>query len=127
MIDDAEVGGGAGDGVASVAADDESGVDLGGAGGCCDLDSDDARELTGGALCFDEAGDFVLHEEMEVWELRCLPGDEVEKIPLGHEGDEVCVGGEVGEIDYGERLVAEGDGEFTDLAVAEGEEGVEEA
>ena len=62
------MGGGTGDGVASVAADYESGVDLGGAGGCCDLDSGDSCELTGGGRRLDEAGDFVLHEEMEVWE-----------------------------------------------------------
>ena len=54
-------------------------------------------------------------------------GDEVEQIPLGHEGDELGVGGKAGEIDYRESLVAEGDRQFADLAVTKGEEFVEEA
>ncbi len=56
---DGEMGGGAGGGVAAVAAYDEGGVNFGGAGGGVGADSGDA------AVGFDEAGDLVLHEEME--------------------------------------------------------------
>ena len=44
--------------------------------------------MTRWCVVFDEAGDLVLHEEVEGGEFRGLGGDEVEEVPLGHEGDE---------------------------------------
>ena len=110
-----EVGGGAGGGVAAVAAYDEGGVDFGGAGGGVGADADDA--VVG---VFDEAGDFVLHEEVEVGELCGLGGEEVEEVPLGHEGDELFVGGEMGEVGDGEGFAADGEDELRRFAGGEG-------
>ncbi len=117
-----EVGGGAGGGVAAIAAYDEGGGDFDGAGWGVGVDADDAM-----VVVFDEAGDFVLHEEMEGGELCGLGGEEVEEVPLGHEGDEFGVSGEMGEVGYGEVFATDGEGEGGDLLMGEGEEGVEDA
>ena len=50
--------------MAAVAAYDEGGVDFGGAGWGVGADADDAV-----AVVFDEAGDLVLHEEVEAGKL----------------------------------------------------------
>jgi hypothetical protein len=118
---DPEMGGGAGRGVATVAANYERGVDFGGAGGRVDADAGD----TGAG--FDEAGYFVFHEEMEAGEMGGLGGEEVEKVPLGHEGDELCVGREMGRVGNGKGLATDGETDFGDLLVGEGEEGFEDA
>ncbi|SRR6266702_1830612 len=97
-------------------------MDLGGAGESVDLDSGDAV-----VVVFDEAGDFVLHKEVEGGELCGMGGEEVEEVPLGHEGDELGCGGEVGEVGHGDRDAADGEAEGGKLLVGEGEEGFEEA
>ena len=117
-----EVGGGAGGGVAAVAAYDEGGRDVDWPGGRVGVDADDTM-----AVVFDEAGDLVLHEEGEGGELRSLGGEEVEEVPLGHEGDKFCVSWEVGEVGDGERFATDGEGELGDLLVGKGEEGFENA
>jgi hypothetical protein len=94
-FDNLEVGGDGGGGVATVAADDESGGEGCGAVGGLDLDSGDAAAL------LDEAGDLVLHEEAEGGVADGFGGEEVEQVPLGHEGDVAGVGGEMGEVGDG--------------------------
>jgi hypothetical protein len=64
--------------------------------GVVGVDADDAM-----VVVFDQAGDLVLHQEMEGGKLCGLCAEEVEEVPLGHEGDELCVGGEVGEVAMG--------------------------
>ena len=49
----------------------------------------------------------MFHEEVEGGKLRGLGGEEVEEVPLGHEGDEFCVRGEMGEVRYGEVFAAD--------------------
>ncbi len=91
FFDDVKVRGGYGGGVAAVAADDEVGADLvrafGGLG-------DDAGDAVGGSVV-DEAGGLPAHAEGEVGELCGFGGEEVEEVPLRHEGDELGDGGEV--------------------------------
>ena len=108
--------------MAAVAAYGEGGVDFDGAGGRVGADADDAM-----AGVFDEAGGLVLHEEVEGGVVCGLGGEEVEEVPLGHEGDEFCVGGEVGEVGDGKVFAADGEDELGDLLVGKGEEGVEDA
>ena len=86
------------------------------------MDADDAV-----VVVFDEAGDLVFHEEVKGGELRGLSGDEVEEVPLGHEGDKFCVSGEMGEVRYREVFATEGEGELGDLLVGKGEEVFEDA
>ena len=73
----------AGGGLAAVATYDESGADFGGTGWGVGADADDTV-----IVIFDEAGDLVFHEQVEGGELCCLGCEEVEEVPLGHEGDE---------------------------------------
>jgi hypothetical protein len=122
LLANGEIGGGTGEGVAAVATNDESGSDVDWTGGSVDVYADDAV-----VVVLDEAGGFVFHEEVEVGEGRGLCGEEVEEVPLGHEGDEFCVGGYVTEIGDGKRLAADDEGEVGDLLVREGEKGVEDA
>ena len=84
-------------------------------------------DADGAAAFVDEAGDFVLHEDAEVWVAGGLLGEEAEEVPLRDEGDEFCGGGQVREVDERERLLASHDAEGFDSLVWEGEEGVEEA
>src|SRR5258708_20946909 len=97
-------------------------MDLGGAGGSVDLDSGD-----GVVVVFDEAGDFVLHKEVEGGELCGMGGEEAKEVPLGHEGDEFGCSREVGEVSHGDRDAADGEAEGGELLVGEVEEGFEEA
>ena len=115
-----KMAGGAGDGVAAIAADDEGGLDFNRAGGGVGADACDS------ALGFDEAGGFVLHEEVEGREFCGLRGEEVEEVPLRHERDELCMGGEVGEVAEGKRPAADGHGKLGELLVGECEEFVEQ-
>ena len=54
---------------------------------------------------------------MEVGIGFALLGEEVEEVPLGHEGDEFAVGGEVGEVGDGGGDVADDDAEVADFLV----------
>ena len=76
---------------------------------------------------FDEASGFVLHEEVEVGEFSGLRGEEVEEVPLRHEGDELRMSGEVGEVADGERPAADGHGELGELLMWERQKFVEQA
>ena len=69
----------------------------------------------------------MLHEEVEGGELCGLGGEEVEEVPLGHEGDELGRSREVREVGHGKGLSTDGDAEGGDLIVRKGEEGFEEA
>ncbi len=121
LLFEGEVRGDAGEGVAAVAADGEGGGDLDRAVGGVGADAG------GGAVVLEEAGRLPSHAELEGGVARGLLGEEVEEIPLRHEGDELRVGGEVGEVRHGEALAADDRGEAGDLGVRELEEAVEEA
>ena len=84
----------AGDGVAAVAADGEGGGDFDRAFGRVGADAG------GDAVLLDEAGGFPAHAECEGGEVGGFGGEEVEEVPLRHEGDEFAVRGEVGEVGY---------------------------
>ncbi len=70
-------------------------------------------------FCCEEAGGFPTHAEGEGGEVRGFGGEEVEEVPLRHEGDEFGVGGEVGEVGDAELLAADVGGELGDLGVRE--------
>ena len=119
---DREVGGGTGGGVAAIAADDEGCRDVDWSGGSVGMDADDAM-----IVVFDKAGDLVLHKEVKGGKLRGLSSDEVEEVPLGHEGNKFCVRGEMGEVRYRKGFATESEGEFGDLLMGKGEEVFEDA
>jgi len=116
-----QASGGARGGVAAVAADHQGGADVDRAGGGVGVDADDAM-----VVVFDESGDFVFHEKAERWEVCGLRGEEVEEVPLGHQGNEFCMSGQMTEIGDGERFAANGGDKLADLLVRKGEEGVED-
>ena len=64
----------------------------------------------------DKAGGLPAHAEFEAGEAGGFGGEEVEEVPLGHKGDELCVSGKVGEIGHGDALIADVAGEPRDLA-----------
>ena len=118
---DWEVGFLAGDGVAAVGADGEGGADgfgtLRGFG-------DDADHAI---VSLEQVDGFVLHEEIEFWKSFGFFGEEIEEVPLGHDGDEFAVGGEVGEVgDRGGKIV-DVDAEVVDFLVRALEEVMKEA
>ncbi len=113
VVDEREVGGDARDGVAAVAADGEVGRDGDGAVGGVGFDAG------GDAVLLEEAGGFPTHAEGEGGIVGGFSGEEVEEVPLRHEGDEFCVGGEMAEVGDAELLAADGDREFADLGVRE--------
>ena len=87
-----------------------------------------ARTPSDAVVAFDEAGGLVLHEEVKGGEFGGVGGEEVEEVPLRHEGDELCVGGEMGEVGrWGSVWPPMTHGEAGDLLVRECEELVEEA
>jgi hypothetical protein len=106
--------------VAAIAADDEGGTNLDLAGWGVGADAGDA------VAGFDKAGGFVLHQEMKAGQLRGLRGEEIEEVPLRHEGNELGVGGEMSEVAHAERLSADGDGQLGELLMREREELVEQ-
>ncbi len=112
-----EVGSDAGDGVAAVTQPtDKVRWDRDGAGRGVALDAG------GDAVFLREAGGFPAHAKGEGWVVSGFFGEEVEEVPLRHEGDEAGVDGEVGEVGDGELLAAYVGGELGDLGVREGEE-----
>ena len=86
------------------------------------MDADDAM-----VVVFNETGGLVFHEQVKGGESCGLRGEEVEEVPLGHEGDEFCVRVQMAEIGYGKGLAAYDENKLGDLLVREGEKGVEEA
>ena len=121
VIVDLEVGDGAGGGVATVAADGEVGVDFDGAVGGFGVGADDA------AVLFEEPVTLCSMRSCEAGVLGGVAGEEVEEVPLGHEGDEFGVRGEVREVGDGECFAADGEAMLLNLLVGHGEEVIEEA
>jgi hypothetical protein len=68
-----------------------------------------------------------LHAEVEAGVAAGALFEEAEEIPLRHEGDELAVGGEVGEIGDGDDLLAKVGLDFADFLVGLAEEVIEEA
>ena len=97
-------GGGARCGLAAITADDERGRDIDRACWSVGVDSNDAI-----VVAFDQAGDLVLHQEMEVREPGRLGGEKIQKIPLWHQCDEFGVGGKVGEVRHADGLATDRD------------------
>jgi len=78
-------------------------------------------------LIAQQAGGFPAHAKVEGGKFGGFGGEEVEEVPLRHEGDVFGDGGEVGEVGHYELAVADGDGHPADFGVGELEEAVEEA
>jgi hypothetical protein len=78
--------------VAAVTADYQTGANFERAIGCARLDS-------GGRIALTKKADgLVLHEQMEAGKPSGTVREEVEKVPLRHERDELAMGGKVAEI-----------------------------
>lgn len=103
LFDDIEVSCGNTGGMAAIAADYEVGIDPLGTVGSL---RDDSRNLHG-ALVVDEACGLPTHAEREIRELGGLGGEEVEEVPLRHEGNKFACGGEMPEVGDGEGTVAD--------------------
>ena len=114
-----------GDGVAAVAADGEVGADFDGAVGSVGADAGDAAGVGSAAASRPVASQPM--RRVKVGIARGFFGEEVEEVPLRHEGDEFCDGGKVGEVGHVEALAADDGGEAGDLGVGELEKAVEEA
>ena len=112
LLDDVEVCSVAGDGVAAVAADGERGRDFDRAFGRI---GQDACDPVGLAAVAEQAGGLPTHAEGEGGESGGFAGEEVEEVPLGHEGDVFCDGGEMGVVGDGELAAADDDGHLADL------------
>src|SRR5437763_672790 len=108
-------------GVASVAAN---------GGGCRNLHSTVRRfgENSGrDAVFLYQSGCFPTHAKLESGEPRGFGGEEVEEVPLRHQGDELRVRWEMEEIGHRHGLLADESGGPPDLGVTDGEQLVEEA
>ena len=57
----------------------------------------------------------------------CVAREEVEEVPLGHEGDEFGMSGELAAVGDGKGFVAHGKADLRDLRVVHGEEIVEDS
>ena len=88
--------------MAAVGTDHEIGTDLQRAARALGPDTDD------GSAFLEQAGDFRAHEPSEGLIPVALASQEVEEVPLGHEGEEPAVGRQVSEI---------GEDELADLVV----------
>ncbi len=121
FLDHRKVAGDTRDGMAAVAADGEMSRDF-------DWAVRGVSADTGGyAVFLEEAGGLPAHAKGKRGKTGCLRGEEVEKVPLGHEGDEFGVGGEVGEVRDLKALAADDGRESGNLRVTDGEEFFEEA
>src|SRR5713226_8223137 len=80
----------------AIGSDDEIGANCALAlrGGDADADYD--------AVFLDEVSGFCFRFKMETWVAAALLGQKIQEVPLGHEGEEFAVGGEMGEIGDGE-------------------------
>jgi hypothetical protein len=102
--------------IAPVGADDEIGVDLEGWTPAAHADTSDAA----GAL--QQLGHLRVHQEREPRPAGGLLGDEVEKVPLGHERHEPAVRGQVTEVGDAYRLAAHVGGDGARLLVRAAEQ-----
>jgi hypothetical protein len=107
--------------VATVAADGEGRGDFDGPVGRVGEDAGDCA-----VRLLDEACGLPTHAEGEGGEARGFGGEEVEEVPLRHEGDELGVRGKVREVGHGEGVTADVTGEAGKLRVRELEKFVEE-
>jgi hypothetical protein len=107
--------------VAAIAADDEVGTDF-------YFLTIVAGDYAGDAVVVPpEVDHLVLEEELKAGELFCVAGEEVEEVPLGHEGDEFAVGGDMAEVGDGEGGISEDDVELLNLLMGQLEEFLEQA
>lgn len=83
--------------MATVATNDEGGLNVDWARRSVGVDADDAM-----VVAFDKAGNLVFHEEAEGGKVCGLRDEEVQEVPLRHEGDELRVRGKMSEVGYGE-------------------------
>ncbi len=81
-----------GHGVAAIRADDEVRARDAFAIGCFHAHPNDTLVLD------HQIGNFMLHMERERREFPGMTGEEIQEIPLRHEGDELAAGGQVREI-----------------------------
>jgi hypothetical protein len=126
FLDDVEMSGGDGGGVAAVAADGERGVDFGGAVGGVGGDAGDAGGV--GGIGLDETGCLPAHAEREAGVMCGFGGEEVEEVPLWRERDVFADGGEVGAVGYRKVAAPDVDGDALDDGVADGgEEAIKQA
>src|SRR5690348_2690523 len=105
----------------AVRADDEIGVDRDRSPWrLCD-------EAVYSAVPFAEAGDLGLHQQVERRVRARVRCDEVEKVPLRHQRDELAVRRQVREVAERERLAPDATGDVPNLTVRSREEFVEHA
>src|SRR5881396_2082183 len=108
-------------GVAAVGADDEVGTDLEGAVGRRRAHADHPPTVV------DQADDARAHAQREA---RVAPGvarEEVEEVPLRHEGDERAAHRQMAEVRDGDPLAADDPGQLADLRVRQRQERLEQA
>ena len=108
-------------GVAAIGADDEIGPDL----------ERTLRRLgmktKHTAMLHDEVGDARAHLEMKARVAARLLGEEIEKVPLRHQGDEAAMRRQMREVCNDDPLVADQTRKLAHLLVRAFEEGVENA
>jgi hypothetical protein len=126
LLDDFEVGGFARHGVAAVATDGEVGVDFCGTVGCVGADADDMAGMSVGVGA-KEADCFPTQAEVEGGEGGCFGAEEVEEVPLWHEDDVFCDGGEMSEVGDLKPTASNDGGEAGDVGVRECEKAIEQA
>ena len=118
---DAKAGCRAHRGVAAVGADDEIGANLQRTVGRRRPHADDSP------IGFQEADDARAHAQREARIAPRVAGEEVEEVPLRHEGDEGTAHGQVAEVGDGDPLAADDPGQLADLRVRQRQERLEQA
>src|SRR5580692_6508943 len=113
---ESETGFRAQDGMTSVRGDGKAGANLDMATRSRGEDSRDA------SLLREQILRFGLHQKMEIGKAFRFGGEEVEKIPLRHQGDEFAAGGKAREIAHREMPVADVHARAFDLRVGQSEE-----
>ena len=107
--------------MAAVAGDDEVGVDVQHAVGTSGADADHSVAFA------DQVGGLGAHQQAERRKAVRLVREEVEEIPLRHQGDELRLGRQVGEIGDLEEAAADLHAQRADFAVGPSEERVQQA
>ena len=79
------------------------------------------------AIAANEIGRFRVHHELESWKLLGLLSDEIEKVPLRHEHQELAAPGHVAEIGHRDRRFAKARPQLMNLVMRHLEECVEQA
>src|SRR5271165_1977198 len=120
-LDDGQTSGLPREGMAAIASDGQIGGDLDGAVRRVGADTGDD------SVVLDEASGFPTHTQRETRITGSVRGEEVQEIPLRHEGDKLCVRGQVPQVTDLEPLAANNSGDSVDPGVANFEELVEQA